>query len=299
MKSHITFLGTGQAVPTKTRNHTGILLSHGSENILVDCGENIQRQFRIAKANPCSLTRILITHWHGDHILGLPGLFQSLAMNNYPKTLHVYGPEKTKQYLQELLRLFAIRKELKIEIHEVSRGTIIDEKDFAVEALPMNHSIPCLAYSFIEKEKLRIHKEKLKNLKIPNSPLLKKLQQGEDIEVSGKKIKASEITYKQPGKKITFILDTSLNENILEISKDADLLICESPYTSKEDEKAKEYRHMTAAHAAEMAKQANAKRLILTHISQRYERKEKIILKEAKAIFKNTSIAKDFDELSI
>lgn len=299
MKSHITFLGTGQAVPTKTRNHTGILLSHGSENILVDCGEGIQRQFRIAEINPCNLTRLLITHWHGDHILGIPGLLQTLVMNNYNKTLNIYGPEKTQQYIHELIRLFAIRKELKLQIHEVHPGKIIEEKDFYIEALDMHHNVPCLAYSFVEKEKRRINKEKLKQLKIPPSPLLKKLQQGEDVEHAGKRIKASDLTYLQQGKRITFILDTAVNENMLKIARDADLLICESTYSSKEKEKAEEYKHMTAEQAAQVAKDAGVKKLILLHISQRYEGKEKILLKEAKKIFKNTSIANDFDKIIV
>jgi len=299
MKSHITFLGTGQAVPTKSRNHTGILLSYGPENILVDCGEGIQRQFRIAKINPCSLTRLLITHWHGDHILGIPGLLQTLAMNNYHKTLHIYGPEKTQQYINDLIRLFAIRRELKLQIHELHPGKIIEEKDFYIEALNMDHNVPCLAYAFIEKEKFRIHKEKLEKLKIPPSPLLKKLQQGEDIQIGERKIKASEVTYKQSGKRITFILDTAVNENMLKIAEHADLFICESTYTSKEEDKAKEYKHMTSEQAAQTAKKADVKRLILIHISQRYEGKERIMLKEAKKIFKNTSIANDFDEVAI
>lgn len=299
MKSHITFLGTGQAVPTKSRNHTGILLSHGPENILVDCGEGIQRQFRIAKINPCNLTRLLITHWHGDHILGIPGLLQTLVMNNYNKTLHIYGPEKTAQYIHEIIRLFAIRKELNIQIHEVHHGKIIEENDFYIEAMSMDHNVPCFAYCFVEKEKRRINKEKLKQLKIPPSPLLKKLQQGEDVEHAGKKVKASDLTYLQQGKRITFILDTAVNENMLKIARDADLFICESTYSSKEKEKAEEYKHMTAEQTAQVAKEANAKKLVLIHISQRYEGKEKILLKEAKKIFKNTSIAEDFDKITI
>ncbi len=299
MKSHITFLGTGQAIPTKSRNHTGILLNHGAENILVDCGEGMQRQFRIAGINPCSLTRLFITHWHGDHILGIPGLLQTLAMNNYNKTLHIYGPYKTELYMHQLMSLFAISRELKIKIHEVKPGIIVEEKDFFIAAEEMQHSVPCLAYSFVEKEKLRIDKAKLKKLKIPPSPLLKKLQQGEDIEFNGKKIKAEEVTYHQEGKKITFILDTALNENMIKIAKDANLVICESTYTSKEKDKAQEYKHLTSEQAAQAAKEAKAKKLILIHISQRYEGKEKMMLKEAKAIFKDTTIANDFDAITI
>jgi len=119
MKISVTFLGTSQAIPTATRNHTAILMHYKEENILVDCGEGTQRQFRKLKLNPCKITRILITHWHGDHVLGLPGLFQTLELNNYSKTLHIYGPKGTKKYIKEINNLFIHSGKLKIKVHEV------------------------------------------------------------------------------------------------------------------------------------------------------------------------------------
>ena len=106
MKIPITFLGTSQAIPTAKRNHTSILLSYNSENILIDCGEGTQRQFRKAKINPCKLTKLLITHWHGDHILGIPGLLQTLALNNYNRTLEIYGPKGTKKFMNLMQQIF-------------------------------------------------------------------------------------------------------------------------------------------------------------------------------------------------
>src|SRR3989344_1615647 len=115
----ITFLGTSQATPTAKRNHTAILLRYKSDSILIDCGEGTQRQFRIARINPCKLTRILITHWHGDHVLGLPGLLQTLALNGYNKTLKIYGPRGTKQYVDALFQLFKFRERIKIQVEEI------------------------------------------------------------------------------------------------------------------------------------------------------------------------------------
>ena len=146
MKIPIIFLGTSQAIPTTTRNHTAILLKYKNENILIDCGEGTQRQFRKAKINPCKLTRILITHWHGDHILGLPGLFQSLVLNGYRKTLHIYGPKGTKKYIKELSKFFPIKK-LKIKIKEV-KGKFLNTPDFEISALPLQHGCPCNGYVF-------------------------------------------------------------------------------------------------------------------------------------------------------
>ena len=161
----ITFLGTSEAVPIASRSQLAMLLKHKDENILVDCGEGTQRQFKIAKLNLQKITRILITHWHGDHVLGIPGLLQTLALNNYSKTLKIYGPKGTKKFMKLLLRTFVFKKKLKTEIHEIHRDSvIIDEKDFQVRACNMKHFTPCLSYSFIEKNKRKINKNFLNKI---------------------------------------------------------------------------------------------------------------------------------------
>lgn len=301
MKIPIYFLGTGQAIPTTKRNHTAILLSYANENILVDCGEGTQRQFRKAKINPCKLTRILITHWHGDHILGLPGLLQTLALNGYNRTLHIYMPKGTRHYMEQIFRMFIFEGKIKYEIHECQEGKILETKDFILEAEKMNHGTPCLAYSFIEKDKLRINKEKLSKLKIKGK-IISQLQQGKGITWQGKKILAKSLTYFQKGKKISFIMDTGINENAVKLAENSDLLICESTFLENSEngkKLAKEYKHLTASQAATIAKKSKSEKLILTHLSQRYENKEKLILNEAKKIFKNVSIAEDLDKVEV
>jgi len=295
-KIKLLFLGTGNAIPTEKRNHTAILLTYKNENILIDCGEGTQRQFKIAKESPSKLTKILLTHWHGDHILGLPGLFQTLAMSNYTKTLKIVGPSNTHKHLTTLSNIINIQIPLEIKETDAEK---IEEKEYVIESLPMSHGTPCNAYSFILKEKIRIDKAKLKKLKIPNSPLIAQLVQGKDITFNGKKIKASSLTYQEPQKKIAFILDTGLNTNLEKIAKDADILICEATFSKEETAQAKEYRHLTAEQAAQLAKKAKVKKLILTHISQRYEHFPEKLLKEAKKIFKNTHLVKDFDTLEL
>ncbi len=297
-KIALIFLGTSNAIPTKTRNHTGILLSFANENILFDCGEGIQRQLRTANISPTKLTRIFITHWHGDHIFGLPGLFQTLAMSNYQKKLEIYGPHGTKKnisLIQELIKDFKIA----LEIHEISSGKILETPLFLIEAKEMQHGTPTLAYSLILKDKIHLNKSALKKLKLPNSPLLKHLQQGKNIVWNNKKIKASSVISKEKGRKITIILDTAFNAGAVKLAKNSDLLITESTFSEKDSEKAKEYKHLTSKDAAQIAKSSSSKSLILTHISQRYEHNQKIIEKEAKKIFKNTRIAKDFDKIVI
>ena len=150
----VTFLGTGGMIPTKRRGPTAILASFANENILIDCGEGTQRQFKMKELSPTKLTRILITHWHGDHFLGLPGLLQTLAMSNYQKTLKIYGPKGTKRtmnLIKDLIRGFHI----KLEVHETTQGTIIEEKDFKIETKDMSHSVPARAYSITLKDKVR------------------------------------------------------------------------------------------------------------------------------------------------
>lgn len=298
MKIPIIFLGTSQAIPTEKRNHTAIILKYKNENILIDCGEGTQRQFRKAHLNPCKLTRILITHWHGDHVLGLPGLLQTLALNNYNKTLHIYIPKGTSNYINLIFKIFVFQGEIKYEVHECNSGKILETPDFCIEAEKMFHGTPTLAYSFAEKDKIRINKEKLKKLKIQGK-IISELQKGKDIIWNNKKIKAKDLIYMQKGKKITIIMDTSVNNNTLKIAKNSDLLITESTYAEKEANLAKERSHLTAKQAAQIAKKSKAKKLIITHISQRYENNENILLNEAKKIFKNTILAEDLMKLEV
>ncbi|MGV8152428.1 MAG: ribonuclease Z [Candidatus Nanoarchaeia archaeon] len=300
MKIPITFLGTGQAVPTAKRNHTSMLLSYKDENILVDCGEGTQRQIRIAKINPCSITKILITHWHGDHILGLPGLLQTLVLNNYTKELNIYIPEGTRYHFDMIFKMFVFTGSINVKVHEV-KGKFFENKDFELHAVTLEHGTKCNGYIFEEKDKLRIDKKKLKKLKIKreDEKKLSELSKGNDIELNGKKIKAKDLTYFEKGKKISFVFDTKKTKNIDCLAKDADVMIIESSYSEKDIELANEYNHMTATQAANIAKKQGTKMLILTHISQRYSQDESIILKEAKKEFKNTILAHDFMRVEI
>jgi len=298
MKISLIFLGTGQAIPTAKRNHTAMLMKYKNENILIDCGEGTQRQFRKAKINPCKITRLLITHWHGDHVFGLPGLFQTLALNNYNKTLHIYVKKKKKKFISLLYRMFIFREKLKIEVKEV-KGKFLETPDFYIEAFPLRHGSPCNAYSFIEKDKRRLNKKKLQELKLPQSPLLADLQKGKNITYKGKIIKANSVSYMEKGKKITFLFDTILCETCYKAAKQADLLIAEAVYLKQEKDLARDHKHLTARQTATIAKKSKVKTLILSHLSQRYENNENKILKEAREIFKNTTIAEDLMKTEI
>ena len=293
----ITFLGTGNAVPTKLRNHTAILIEFLNEHVLLDCGEGTQRQFKIAGISPAKLTRLLITHWHGDHVLGIPGLFQTLAMSEYQKTLDIHGPRGTQRFLHAIEELF---RDFKINTRvSESESIVVDTPEFQIEAKSLPHGPPTLGYSIALKDRRHLDKAKIQKLKLPNSPLLGQLQKGKDIMVKGKKVKAKDVSYIEKGKKVVVILDTGMTDSAVQLAQDADLLICESTFSQEETEKAREYKHLTAVDAATIAKKAKVKSLILTHISQRYEHSPRIIEKEAKKIFKNTKIVKDFDVVTV
>ena len=295
-KIKITFLGTSDMIPTPQRSHTAILLKYKAEDILIDCGEGTQVQFRKAKLNPCKVTRILISHWHGDHVIGLPGLIQTLAQSEYPKTLKIYGPVGTKEYIKNMLKgfIFGGIEYIKIDITEINNdGVFIDEEDFKIEAYQLSHRCPVLGYSFIEKDKTRIDKKKLNKLGI-SGKIVGELKKGKNIKIKGKTIKSKDLVYFQKGRKISTLFDTGLCKNCYAVAKNADLLISDSTFLDKDyKEKAQETEHLTAKQAAEIAKKGKAKKLFLTHISQRFHGKEKILLEEAKKVFKNTELAKD------
>jgi ribonuclease Z len=295
--TELIFLGTSDAIPSKERNHTSILLNYKNENILIDCGEGTQRQLRIAEINPCKITRLLITHWHGDHVLGIPGLLQTLSFNGYNQTFFIYGPRGTKEFVKEMLKTFAFQQNFKIEIEEVS-GKFFETDDFYLEAEKMTHGIPCNAYNFILKDSLKIDKKKLDKTKI-SGPIIAKLKAGENIIFNGKKYLAKNLTYQEEGKKISFVLDTSFNDKIIPFVRNSDLLVCESTFGDELKDKAEEYKHLNSSKSAEIAKKSKSKKLILTHISQRYSKNPKEILNSAKKIFKNSFLAKDFDKFKI
>ena len=296
---NITFLGTSYAIPTAERSHTAVLLTYKGENILIDCGEGTQRQFRKAKLNPCKLTRILITHWHGDHVLGIPGILQTLSLSGYGKTLFIYGPKGTKSFMKKLMKTFVFQLNYKIKVEEIKNKIFYETNDFYLGAESMTHGVLCNAYSFIKKGQIRIDKNKLKKTQLPKGPFLKKLKEGKNIVYKGKRYLAKDLTFKEKDKKISFVYDTSFNKRIQGFVKNSDLLICEATFDSNLEDMAKKKKHLTAGQAGKIAKESKSKKLILTHIRERYQKDTSKLLKDAGKFFKNTSLAKDFDVVEI
>jgi len=295
---NLTFLGTSCMVPTKDRAQTAIVLEHKGELLLFDSGENVQRQFQLADLKPTRIGKIFLTHWHGDHVLGLPGLLQTLSSQEYSDVLLIFGPPGIKEKINVMMGVFDFDNRLKIEIHEVKNGRIYENSEYEIYAAPLKHRVPCLAYSFVLKDRLRIDLKKASILGLKPGPVMGKLQKGHPVKFKGREIKPEETTYVVKGKKITFVFDTLPVKEAISIAKGSDLLITEAVYTSELEEKAHEHKHLTAKQAALIAKESKSKQLILTHLSPRYKDKT-TLLKEAKIVFPKTQLAKDFMKIKI
>ena len=294
----IVFLGTSSMVPTKERNHSSVLINYGAEGILIDCGEGTQKQLKLAGIPITKVTKILISHWHSDHTLGLPGLISTLGASEYTKTLEIYGPKGTKEHFNHMFKAFVFDRRIDIEIKEIKEGEFFSGKDFSLKAFELDHGIETLGFRLIEKDKRRIDKRKIKKLGIPEGPLLGKLQRNVAIEWKGKKIKPEDTTRVVEGKVIGYIADTLPCNSCYKIAEQADLLISEATYSSKLEDKSEAYNHMTAKQAALIASKSNVKQLILTHFSARYKDTEEIE-SDARDYFDNSLCAKDFMKIKL
>jgi len=307
MPIEITFLGTGSMVPTKERNVVGMFLSYKNKGLLFDCGEGTQRQMNIAGINRNKVNYVFLSHWHGDHVSGLIGLIQTLGnqqiQNDERPILHVYGPKETEERMEHMLKTCIFENKVVLEIHELipQRNELLKilyTEDFYVQAALLDHGIPCLGYSFIEKDTRRMNMNKLKKYGITNGPVIGQLQNGETISVDDSAIAPEMVSELKKGLKITFILDTGLCENAIALAENSDLLVCEATYSSELGEKAENYKHMTAKDAAILANNAGAKKLIITHISQRYKTSGEV-LEDAKNVYENVEVAHDFMKVKL
>ena len=295
----LTFLGTSSAVPSKYRNHASIALKAFGEVMIFDCGEGTQRQLANAKISPMKIDKIFISHLHGDHILGLPGLIQSMGFRGRVEPLHIYGPYGINQ-LNEIISCFGyFTIDFPIKIHEIVEGKIIENDEYIIECIKTKHNVYNLSYSVYEKKKPRFLREKAIALGVKPGPDFGKLHNGFEVMVGEKVIKPEQVLgEKRQGVKIVYSGDTKPCHAMVEFAKGATVLIHESTYKTEDRIKATENFHSTSSQAARIAKEANVEKLILTHISTRYTNIDEIE-KEAIEIFENTKVAYDFLNLNI
>ncbi len=302
MSMRIIFLGTAGSIPTPKRSLPAILIQRKGEQIMFDCGEAVQRQMIKARVGFHKKMKVFITHMHGDHVLGLPGLLQTMSLLDRGKKLDIYGPQGIKRFLEDIRETVQFVLTFPIEIHEIlETGTVCEEEEYIVEAVWANHVIPNVAYALVEKPRPgRFYPEKAKVLGVPEGPLWSKLQHGHKVKLlDGRIIKPEDVTGPvRAGRKIVYTGDTRPFRGFVKFAANADLLIHDATLNDELSERAEEDGHSTPAQAAINAKRAKVKRLVLTHISARYEDTNPL-LKKARKIFKNTEVAEDFMQIEI
>lgn len=281
-------------------------LIRGGEIFLFDCGEGTQMQFQRTGLKPGKLSRIFISHFHGDHFYGLIGLLTSLQMGGRHKTLNIYGPEGIRKYLEFMQQFSQFNFEYDVDVHEIkedSGETVWDMGEYYVRARPLRHRIFVLGFRVEEKSKPgKFNVEEAERLGIPDGPLRRLLQKGDSVVLAnGREIHPSQVLGpKRSGKKIAYCLDTGPCRNAIELAKGADLLVHEGTFEESQTEWAETTGHSTVMQAATIAQEAGVKKLILTHISARYkEADEQLLLTQAQKIFPNTMIGRDLMRIEV
>lgn len=295
------FLGTGAGMPSKLRNTSAVILNLSAEGEgywLFDCGEATQHQILHTSLKPRKINKIFITHLHGDHIFGLPGLLSSRAFLGGDDPLDIYGPPGLQEWLETTLRITKNHLSYTLRIHEIEEGLIFEDENFRVTMKGLQHVIPCYGFRIEQKPlpgKLLI--DKVVEAGVPKGPLLKQLKDGEDVILEdGRIVYSRDVTGEpQEGFTVAILGDTSYCEAAIELAMDSDILVHEATFDIETGNLAKEYGHSTIGDAARVANEAGAKTLIANHISARFMPSDIVKLKEqGKAIFPTLYIAEDF-----
>jgi ribonuclease Z len=302
MSIRVVFLGTSGSVPTLKRSLPSVVVQCPKELWMFDCGENTQRQMMQAKVSFHKKLKVFISHLHGDHVLGLPGVLQTMALMDRKEPVSVYGPSGIKDFLFCTKETLNFGLTFPVEINEIlSEGIILDEEDYALTAVKSNHAVESYAYAFVEKPRPgKFFPKKAQELAVPKGELWSKLQDGEEIKLdNGKVVKPSNVMGPpREGRKIVYSGDTRPFSEFAKFAADADLVIHESTFDDSLAEKAGLDGHSTPSQAAGQAKAAGAKQLVLTHISARYP-DTNLLLEQAKKVFAKTTVAEDFMEFEL
>ena len=299
----ITFLGTSSGVPTRSRNVSSVALRlpQRAELWLFDCGEGTQHQIIRSDLKISQLSRIFITHMHGDHIFGLMGLLATCGLAGNPTQINIYGPPKLDEYLRACSRYSHTHLSYPINVHAVEPGIVYEDEEFIVSCGRLEHRITDFGYRVAEKDRTgRFDIEKAKALSIPPGRVYGQLKRGETVTLlDGRQISGAELCGPtEVGRKVVYCTDTVYCDGAVELAQDADVLIHEATFAHEDADLAFQRFHSTSTMAAQVALTANVKRLIMTHFSPRYAPGNNLELKdllgEARAIFPNTEIAYDF-----
>jgi ribonuclease Z len=299
----ILFLGTSASAPSARRGLSAQIVKHEEYRFLIDCGEGTQRQILQSGVGFKRLSRILITHGHLDHILGLGGLLSTFLRWEAIEELEIFGGRSALDRIHDLLYGVVLRGNtapMPIHLREIKAGLFFEAEDFSITAFPVTHRGPdCLGYLFEDKAHRPFLVKKAEKLGVPPGPVRRDLVEGKTIRLSsGRQVKPDEVLGPlQRGTRLVMVGDAGRTDDLLEVCQDADGLVIEATYLESEAEMAHQFSHLTARQAAELAVRAGVKQLFLTHISRRY--REKDVLAEAQAVFQNVAVARDFDSFQV
>ena len=302
----IVLLGTSSAVPTLTRGLSSTALVRDGDVFLFDCGEGTQLQLMRSTVKRSRIHSIFIGHLHGDHLYGIAGLLSTLHLDGRETPLNVFGPEGLRVFLNAAFRTSELQFSFKLTVQEFPRGyrgRVLDEEEFYVEALPLDHSIFCLGWRFQEKDKAGIFDlERAQELGIPRGPLYGKLQHGENIKLDDGRTITPDMVLGPPrhGKSVVYCLDTQFSERSIRLADKCTALIHETTFGPDAVEMAKDRKHSTMEDAARVAKEAGAESLIATHFSSRYDGRQIVqIGDQARETFERITVGRDLLEIEV
>lgn len=298
---HVVFLGTAGSLPTPERNPSAILINREGEMMLFDCGEGTQRQMMRARTGMMRLNYIFLTHLHADHILGVPGLLETMAFQGREEPLTIAGPIHTIDLVEKFSSICYFSRDFEVRAMDLEPGDVIRMDGYQVEAVETRHSVPSLGYCLKEDERLgRFNREAAVAMGIPSGPLFGKLQHGQTVEINGRIVRPEQVMGPaRPGRKIVYTGDTRPCISVETASRGADMLIHDGALGNDMASWAKETKHSTAGEAAEVARRAGVRQLVITHVSSRYSEDISPLLKDARSIFEKTLIAEDLMTMEI
>lgn len=293
---HFWTVGTSSAVPTPGRSLSAQLMNFRGERILFDCGEGTQRGIIENNLGLMKIDKIFITHWHADHFSGLLGLIQTFSMEDRDRKLEIYGPPRTKEFMDKLLSLGYFDRSYEIDVEEIEEDDEVEDqikgKSYTITPFTTKHGIPSQGYVFQEAGDSKANKDKMEQLGLKPSPKIGKLKRGESVEVNGQMIKPEQVVEEVRGRKIVYTGDTEKIDNTVKFAQSADLLVHDATFNQQLINEGR-YGHSSAREAALVAKEAGVRQLVLTHLSRRFDNQPQELLTEAKEVFNNVEIAED------
>jgi ribonuclease Z len=293
-------LGTASQAPTRHRNHNGYLLRWDAEGLLFDPGEGTQRQLLLAGVASSTITRVCITHFHGDHCLGLPGVLQRLSLDQVPNPVDVWYPASGQEFYDRLRRCALYNDTVDVRPHPVHEDGAVDPgpEPFALLAGRLDHRADTFGYRLVEPDGRRMLPDRLEDAGITGPDVGRLQREGSLATADGRVVTLEAMSEHRPGQVFAFVMDTRLCDGAVALAEGADLLVCESTFLECDADLAAAYGHLTAAQAARLAVAAGARRLVLTHFSQRYP-DDAAFAAEAGEIFPDVVVVRDLDRVPV